>query len=125
MTAIRTPITIVPVTLTYEGGEDFSDLDVADAICISDTLEQVDIGGGLLGTRYLRFSGPDLVAAIDALRRVLDRAQDAVLDARQARIDAERQECPGCRTLIEPDENTCGAAACEREWALDMAGLVP
>ena len=125
-TTTEATTTTIPVTLIWPAGEDIADLDVADAVVVSDRLEQVDIGGGgVLHGRYLRFSGEDLVVAAEELRRLADRIIDAVLDARQARMDAQRHECPGCPTLIDPDENTCGAASCERIWAMDCAGLIP
>jgi hypothetical protein len=89
-----------------------------------DTLERVAVGGGVvLHGRYLRFVGTDLVAAAEELRRLADRVIDAVMQARYDHEDAKRLECPGCRTLIPPDMNTCGAPHCEREWAMDCAGL--
>ena len=118
--------TTTTVPLIWPSGEDIRDLDVADAIVVTDRMEQVDIGGaGILHGRYLRFSGEDLVVAAEELRRLADRIIDAVLDARQVRADAQRHECPGCPTLIDPDENTCGTARCERVWADDCAGLIP
>lgn len=118
MPAVQSPFVTHPVTLL--GPDDLDHLDVADATVVSDRLEQVDVGGGgVLHGVYLRLSGPDLVAAADALHRLADRIIDAVLDARQDRMEAQRHECPGCRTLLEPDETTCGRRACEREWAME------
>lgn len=118
--------TIVPLTLIYEGGEDISDMEATDPVIVSDTLEQIDIGGaGPLHGTYLRVSAPDLVVAFDALRRLIDQAEAAVLDARQDRMDEQRHECPGCPILLEPDEETCGSSRCNQLLALDMAGLIP
>jgi hypothetical protein len=120
------PVTTTTIleTRTRTDVADFTDVDVADAVVLSDTLEQVDVGGGgVLHGRYLRFTGTDLVAAAEELKRLADRVIDAVMQARYDHEDAKRRECPGCRTLIPPDMNTCGAVECEREWARDCAGL--
>jgi hypothetical protein len=116
---VTTPTILVPLTRP----EDFSDVDVADP-AVHGAWEQVDVGGGgVLHGRYLRFTGTDLVAAAEELKRLADRVIDAVMVARHEHADAQRLECPGCRTLIPPDLNTCGAPHCEREWAMDCAGL--
>ena len=118
------PCTIVPVTLLYEG-DDLDDIEATDAVIISDKLESVDVGGGgALHGVYLRITGPDLIAAADGLRRLADRIIDAVLDARQDKADAERHDC-WCGVRLEADETTCGARACDRNHADDMAGLIP
>lgn len=116
--------TTIPVRLRWPDGEDITDLDVADAVIVGE-LEQVDIGGaGVLTGTYLRVTGPDLVVAAEALRRLADRIIDAVLDARQERIEAEQHECY-CGARLDPDEITCGALRCQREWRDDRQGLIP
>lgn len=117
------PPTIVPVTFVYPGGEDIADIEATDAVILSEHLEQIDVGGaGPLHGVYLRLSAPDLVAVAEELRRLSDRIIDAVLDARQDRLDAQRHVCPGCPTMLEPDEVTCGDRRCEAEHARDCAG---
>src|SRR5688500_18676151 len=69
-TATSTPTRHL-VTLIYEGGEDISDMEVCDPVSITDTLEQVHVGGGgVLHGAYLRLSGPDLVVAAQELHRL-------------------------------------------------------
>lgn len=119
------PPTIHPVTLIYEGGEDILNIEVTDAVIVSDTLEQVDIGGGgVLHGTYLRLSGPDLVVAAEELRRLADRIEACVLDARQEKIDAERHAC-WCGTRLDPEELDCGAPRCRHLTIQDANGMVP
>lgn len=118
------PPTIVPVAL--DTADELAGLEAVDTVIVSDTCEQIDIGGaGPLADVYLRLTSPDPLVTLDGLRRLIDRAEAAVLDARQDRADAERHECPGCPVLLEPDEDTCGSARCDQVLALDMAGLIP
>lgn len=98
-------------------------LEAVDVTLIGDALETVDVGP-IDGT-YYRVSARNLLHEIAVARCLLDNAEEAVLDARQERAEAERHVCPGCPTMLEPDENTCGSARCEREWAMDCAGLIP
>lgn len=76
--------------------------------------ETVEIGP-LFG-RYLVLSAPDLLASLDELKRLIDKAEAAVLDARQDQADAARHACD-CGTLIDPDEDHCGSIRCARRLA--------
>ena len=64
------------------------------------------------GDGYLRLAAEDLIEAAAALRHLADTIATAVFDARDAKTAAERDLCPWCNTLIEPDEPHCGAAHC-------------
>lgn len=116
-------ITYHPVTLIYPGGEDISDMEATDCVLVSETLEQIDIGGGgVLHNTYLRLSAPDLVVALTAIKDLCSDAIDVVLDARQDRADLDRHDCPGgCLTRLEADEVTCGKDACERRYLMDAS----
>lgn len=82
--------------------------------------ETVEIGP-MFG-RYLSLSAPDLLVSLDALKRLIDQAEVAVMDARQEALELERTACPGdCGTLIDPDEDFCGSRLCARRIANDMA----
>lgn len=85
-------------------------------------VETVDVGP--FNGHYFRISAADLVIAVDDARRVLTEIEAAVLDARQDKADAERHDC-WCGVRLEADETTCGAKACDRNHADDMAGLIP
>lgn len=116
----RPEIVTVPVALIYEG-DDLDDIEATDAVIISDKLESVDIGGGgALHGVYLRVTGPDLVAAADALHRLADRITETVLDARQAKIEAARVPCAWCRTLIDPEDECCGSSSCVRQLEAEL-----
>jgi hypothetical protein len=106
--ATTKPPTIVALPLSGE----LARLEAVDVTLIGDVLESIDIGPN--GDTYYRVTARNLLH---------DLAEEAVLDARQERLDAERHVCPGCPTLLEPDEDTCGAARCNAEWAMDCAGL--
>lgn len=117
--------TIEAITTTVAFGvpDELAAAEAVDVTLIGDTLESVDVGP--FAGVYYRVSAANLVHAVAVCRALLDEIESAVFDARQERLDAERHVCPGCPTLLEPDENTCGSARCEREWAMDCAGLVP
>jgi hypothetical protein len=72
--------------------------------------ESIDVGP-FAGT-YLRLRATDLVVAVDEARRLLDRIEEAVLDARHDATMAARVPCPSCSTLIDPEEPDCGAPMC-------------
>lgn len=85
--------------------------------------ESIDVGPFVDATSdaiYLRLRSDDLVRFADDLHRLADQIIDGMLDARQAKMDAERHECPGCRTRIAPDEIACGSPRCERIAAQEM-----
>lgn len=93
-------------------------------VTLGDVMETIDIGPFIVGPFvdvYYRASAPDLLVEIDRARRILNAAEDAVLEARQVRMDAQRRECPGCHTLLDEAEQTCGDARCERVYAEDGA----
>jgi hypothetical protein len=115
--ATTKPPTIVALPLSGE----LARLEAVDVTLIGDVLESIDIGPN--GDTYYRVTARNLLHEIAMARCLLDLAEEAVLDARQERLDAERHVCPGCPTLLEPDEDTCGAARCNAEWAMDCAGL--
>lgn len=83
-------------------------------------VETVEIGP-LFG-RYLTLSAPDLLVSLDALKRLADEAQVAVMDARQEAVEAERQSCHYCDTphSVEPGADTCGRADCERRFGAEV-----
>jgi hypothetical protein len=104
------------------GCDDIDDLDIADPEIVSDVLERLDIGGaGPLHGRYWRVEAPDLVEVATALHRLADRIVDAILNARQDKLDAERHDC-WCGTRLDPDEITCGAARCNQAERYDRDG---
>lgn len=94
--------------------------EAVDVTLLGQTMETVDIGP--FDGCYFRVSAFDLVVEIDNLRRLLDQAEEAVLDARQERMMADRRRCY-CGALLDIDEPTCGALRCSRELALDGSGL--
>lgn len=107
-------------TMTVSVPPSLADVEVTD-VELGQAHESIDVGqpGGV----YLRVCAPDLVVGVDEMRRLLDRIEEAVLDARHDAMMAARHVCPGCPTLIDPDEPTCGAPACNAELAMDCAGL--
>lgn len=119
---LQTPIRTTVIDLRWSSGEDFADMEATDAEVFDDGTEQVDVGGGgLLPMAYLRFRGENLVAAADALKRLADQIIDAVMDARQEKLDAERRCCPYCLVVkIEPDEDYCGSIDCGRLLDQDL-----
>lgn len=120
MTTTHPATTYHPVTLIYPGGEDISDMEATDCVIVSETLEQIDIGGaGPLHRAYVRLSAPDLVVALTALKNLCDDAINAVLDARQDRAEAERHDCL-CGVRLEADELTCRQPACNRRYLQEM-----
>lgn len=114
------PIATIPVSLIYPS-DDIDDVQLPATVIVSDALEAIDLTGGVLHGRVLQVTGPDLVAAADALRRLADRITTAVIDARDARADADRHDCIGCAARLEPDELICGADRCERLYGQDLA----
>lgn len=111
-----------PVILPFDVPDELAALEATDVTLIGEALETVDIGP--LGGIYYRVAAPDLMVAIDDARKLLNQAEEAVLDARQARIEAERHRCY-CDALLDADEETCGSVRCGREYALDRQGLIP
>lgn len=93
-------------------------LEATNCVIVADTTERIEVGP--FDGRYLIVQAPDLVAAADALRRLADRIIDVALDARTEKLEADRHNCL-CGARLEADECTCGAARCEREYALDAA----
>lgn len=84
--------------------------------------ESIDVGP-LPDGRYVRLCADDLQRLIDQARRVLDKMEDTLLEARFDSDQASMHVCPGCPTHLPADLTTCGRNACERELALDTAGL--
>lgn len=119
MTITDTPVTILPLAVP----DALATAEAVDVTLIGDAMETVDVGP--FNGVYFRVAADDLVVAVDQARRVLDELEAAVLDARQDRMEAQRHECPGCPTRLDPDEVTCGAAYCNRIYAQDCAGLIP
>lgn len=112
MTALEALVAAInPTTVAVAVPPELVDAEATDAV-LHPGMEQVDVGP--FGGVYLRFAAPDLVAAVDAARRLLDEVERVVLDARQDATDAERTCCPWCSTPLEPDEDVCGAPACVR-----------
>jgi hypothetical protein len=96
-------------------------LEATNAV-IGDNVESVEVGP--IAGRSLVLTAPDLLVSFDAVKRLIDQAEVAVMDARQDRADAERHECY-CGVRLEADELTCGSSRCEREFAMDASGLIP
>lgn len=122
---VHTGYTVTPVTLLHDDGADITDMEAVDAVVLSDRVEQIDIGGGgILGSGYLRVTGPDLVATFQALKALCDDAIEALDDARAERRARLRRPC-WCGDLVDPDEVDCGAGPCRDISRLDWKGLVP
>lgn len=103
---------------------DVSLVDQLEAInaVVGDKTETIEIGP-FFG-RYLTVTAEDLMVRAEQVIDLMRQVQDAVLDARQERLDAERHDC-WCGTRLEADEVTCGADRCQRTEAQDRMGLIP
>lgn len=106
---IIVPLAIFPATL-----------DVLEAVDVDLTEHHETVDVGPIDGRYLRFMAPDLLVAVDQARRVLGLIEDAVLDARQEAMEAERHDCP-CGTRLEADEISCGSPRCDHLVAQEMS----
>lgn len=102
---------INPTTIAVAIPPELVDAEATD-VTLSPGMESVDVGP--FSGAYLRFTCGDLVAAVDAARRLLDEVERVVLDARQDALDAERWRCPWCSTLLESTEDCCGRPSCVR-----------
>lgn len=107
--------TILPIGMDLTNG--LAQMEATDAE-IGQSHESIDVGP-LPDGSYVRLLAPDLVVRVDEARRLFDRIEEAVLDARHDKMMAERHVCPGCPTMLDPEEITCGAPACNRELAMD------
>lgn len=108
----------IPTVPTPVDARSTDNLEATDATILTEDHESVDVGpftSPLGFDYYKRLTGSDLVAWVDACRRVLTEIEAVVLDARQDKADAERSTCPWCSTLIEADEDFCGSATCARQ----------
>lgn len=77
--------------------------------------------GGVLVTNDL-VTDPMVVA--DYLRRIAEQIETATVDARQAQVDAEQNEC-WCGVRLEEGQEDCGARLCRGWTADDLAGRIP
>lgn len=108
------------------GPEHFADIDVRDAevlgsLAQSDTIERITIG---FGDRAVIVAGHNLLTLVDETRKVLDRVEESVMDARQHKAEQEARRC-WCGTLLfDPDDTDCGATRCVRLTEQDLQGRI-
>lgn len=77
-----------------------------------------------LGDHEIIIEAPDLLASIDAARRLLDQVEAGLLEVRQDAAVAARHAC-WCGVLLEGDDVVCGAVECVRAEQLDIQGRIP
>lgn len=89
--------------------DELATAEATDVTLIGEAMETVDVGP--FDGAYIRLCATDLVVAVDQARRLLDQIEEAVLDARQERTEAEQHECY-CGVRLDPEEACCGARSC-------------
>jgi hypothetical protein len=101
---------------------DATDLDVLE-VCnteIGDTAECFELGP-FDGNRWLRIRCADAQVLSARLIRLADDLSEQVYAEREAKVEAERHECIGCRTRIDAEVPHCGAFSCRRRWEQEQA----
>lgn len=84
--------------------------------------EAIDVGP-LPDGSYVRLCADDLGRLIDQARALVNLMEDTLLEARFERDQSLSRVCPGCPTRLPADLTTCGDPRCDRELAMDTAGL--